>query len=92
MAGWIWLLALVVGLTVLQLLVYRQLRRKSDQAPPAGRDRERSLRPGGQPAFEADARETTTPSGERRRCPHCGAENEADPAYTYCATCLRRLR
>lgn len=92
MPGWIWLLALVVGLTALQLLVYRRLRRESDQAPSAGRNRERSLQPGSHLAFEADAGEAKTPSGDRRRCPHCDAENDTDPVYTYCAVCLRRLQ
>ncbi|WP_129112807.1 zinc ribbon domain-containing protein [Halegenticoccus tardaugens] len=26
-----------------------------------------------------------------RRCPHCGEENEPDPAFTFCRNCAQRL-
>lgn len=30
--------------------------------------------------------------GETIRCPHCGAPNEADPAFSYCWNCVSGIR
>lgn len=100
MPGWIWLLALVVGMTLLQLLIYRRLHEKSDGESPSG-ESPSSETPsgdssdgppfGGHLDFDPD-RPGTLPGDDARHCPHCGAENDPDSVYTYCASCLRRLR
>lgn len=97
MGAWTWLLLLVFGLAVVQLVVYRRL-----QAGTTGRERsdagdtELDVDWGIERHYPGDDL-TARPAGRERGadewvCPHCGAHNEADQAYTYCHDCVRRLR
>jgi hypothetical protein len=122
---WGWVLVYVVGLTVLQLLVYRYLLRdggsltqhlgtpsgdNDHEAPwsqgstgpnrsvggPADSDAEPDDAPPAMDAWPED--DAYVPPGPTRpdttngrRCPHCGAENETDEAFTHCWNCTRAL-
>ncbi|MFB6097240.1 MAG: hypothetical protein ABEJ74_07625 [Haloferacaceae archaeon] len=90
MAIWVWLLALVIVMTLLQLVVYRRLSEEPGGEPPP-RDAGEETTPAARLEFDP-GRPTDSPGGDARRCPHCGAENDPDSVYTYCASCVRRLR
>jgi hypothetical protein len=129
---WGWIVVYAVGLTLLQLLVYRYLLNNGGSltrrvgTPFGDGDRETSFsnassgsnspsrrngsapRPGEvdagadsgpataatdrrsrDPPASPDRADPDTPRG--RRCPHCGAENEADDAFSFCWNCAREL-
>lgn len=80
----VWLAAYLLGFTVLQLLLYRYFRRevpRGETTTPASAD-------GGTPRA---ATGTDAPDTDGSRCPHCGAENEAEGVYSYCRECLSPL-
>lgn len=94
MEGVIWVFAIVFGIATVQWLVFRRLQR---DAGDGGLD----LDPDEVPRSElllsweersdggGDSLETPEPLADgRTRCPRCGADNEGDPAYTYCWNCL----
>jgi hypothetical protein len=115
MVGWPWLLAAVLGVTLLQVLLYRRLRGDADRAGRTGDQHGRADRSGrtedqrgrdeghsvtrrsafgmgGAAAFAAgNDREDTPDDADGRSCPHCGARNEPDDVFTYCAECVRPL-
>lgn len=96
---WGWIVVYALGLTVVQLLVYRYLttdnqpfeRVGTSTANVDGRtERRRSTEPRRLDASAPDAWERTT-EGAGRLCPYCGAENEVEAAYTRCWNCTRHL-
>ncbi|AHZ23044.1 hypothetical protein E6P09_01895 [Haloferax mediterranei ATCC 33500] len=95
---WGWIVIYALGLTLLQLLVYRYLLNGGEPTigDSSGRDSDRSERyvhPEIAASFEERSRTgvQTTPTGERI-CPNCGAENEADTTFDLCWNCTRRIR
>jgi hypothetical protein len=119
---WGWIVVYAVGLTVLQLLVYRYLlnnggsmtRRVGTPFREDDRDASWSNGPGSNPSRkgptsgpgdDVERDSTSTPALDARsyvdartpddagdrRCPHCGAENEPDEAFSHCWNCARAL-
>ncbi|KAB1193095.1 MULTISPECIES: DUF7577 domain-containing protein [Haloferax] len=95
---WGWIVIYALGLTLLQLLVYRYLVNGGEptMSDGTGRDADRMDRyvhPEIAASFDDRSRMgvRTTPTGERI-CPECGAENEADTTFDLCWNCTRRLR
>lgn len=102
MEAWGWIIVFAVGLTALQLLLYRHL---ADDGNVPGEARglvgngDDSNRTTPNPEGSSDFRSATLgrrvdrgrESGDGRRCPQCGAENEAEPAYSRCWNCARRI-
>lgn len=99
MGAWIWLLLLAVGLASFQLLLYRRL-----QTGTVDSERSESRETSSTTELRADRSHVLTddpsvqPADDTRGgpdewvCSFCGSHNEADPAYTYCHGCVRRLR
>lgn len=85
---WDWTLGYLVVFAALQLAVYLYYRRRTDDDPtpdPTGGD------PAGVERVVANTSVANADADERRRCPHCGATNEADARYRYCRNCTRSL-
>ena len=92
-----------VGLTALQLLLYRYLVGRGDvpgEARGLMSDGDDANRTTPSAEWSNDFRHGTlgaqvdrTPQGSDagRRCPRCGAENEAEQAYSRCWNCARRI-
>ncbi|WP_416840144.1 hypothetical protein [Haloferax sp. DFSO52] len=94
---WGWIVIYALGLTLLQLLVYRYLVNGGEptMGDGVGRDSDRMDRyvhPEIASSFEDRSRTSVqvTPTGERI-CPECGATNEADTTFDLCWNCTRRL-
>ncbi len=82
---WMWLLAYLLGFSLLQLLLYRYFSRDvphGETTTPASGEHPTARLNGGT--------DTSTTAGTV--CPNCGAENEPDAVYTYCQECLSRLQ
>ena len=102
MEAWGWIVVFAVGLTALQLLLYRYLAGEenvsgktrglvgngddSNRTTPNS-ERSSDFRPGTLGRRVDRGRE----SGDGRRCPHCGVENETEQAYSRCWNCARRI-
>ena len=95
---WGWIVIYALGLTILQLLVYRYLVDGGEPTMGDGSARnadhgDRYAHP--EIAVPFDERSSVgvqrTPTGERI-CPSCGAENESDATFELCWNCTRRLR
>jgi len=91
MEVWTWVVAYIVGFSLLQLLVYRYFRDSEpsadgsssgsgDQYSPAVDQLERD-RPAPDPADE-----------EGVYCQHCGAVNDSESTFRYCKRCVSPLR
>lgn len=89
MEVWTWIVAYIVGFSLLQLLVYRYVR-----------DREASVErtsPRGAETYSAPVDQTErapavrSDGGEGKHCPECGTFNESD-SYRYCRECVSPLR
>ena len=89
MEVWTWIVAYIVGFSLLQLLVYRYFRDSEPSveqpSPGAGEryaagDRLKRDQTGG----------TATEDG--LYCQHCGAFNEQAATYRYCKQCVSPLR
>ena len=107
MEPWGWIIVYAVGLTVLQLIMYRYLARQGETlsgsatTPRADRDDEsrRRSRQGAHPPDRApwlDQRrfasaERTDGGTAARRCPHCGTDNESERAFGRCWNCAKRI-
>lgn len=105
MDAWGWIVVYAIGLTVLQLVVYRYLLRGDD-----GVQYETKF---GSDGDDADSRVRTAPRGrdavsisrlqrteswdgesnqsDARVCPRCGVENEPDRTFDRCWNCTGRL-
>ena len=103
MEAWGWIIVFAVGLTALQLLLYRYLVGGGD-VPGEARglvgDGDDTNRTTPSAEWSNDFRHGTfgthvdrgqRESGDGRRCPRCGAENEAEQAYSRCWNCARRI-
>jgi hypothetical protein len=106
MDAWGWIVVYAIGLTVLQLLVYRYLlsdREDVRYEPAFGESDEtatpdsstratrRARDPVGPPRRPTDARGRGGRPPDARLCPHCGAENEPDRTFDRCWNCAERL-
>ncbi|MFC7202892.1 hypothetical protein ACFQJC_05155 [Haloferax namakaokahaiae] len=95
MDTWGWIVVYALGLTLLQLLVYRYLVTSGEptMGEGVGRDSDRTERYG-HPELAVPFDDRTgvrrTPTGERI-CPHCGTENEPDPTFDLCWNCTGRI-
>lgn len=90
MEVWTWIVAYVVGFSLLQLLVYRYFRDgdASVEGPSAGSgDRYPAAADG---LDRAASREE--PTGDGVRCRHCGAVNEGEASFRYCRECVTPLQ
>lgn len=86
---WGWIIAYVVGFSLLQLLVYRYV--GSDEPTverPAPGSSERTAARRLEPADGVASR----PDGDTVHCQHCGSPNAREPVYTYCRECVAPLR
>ncbi|CCQ33931.1 hypothetical protein HLRTI_002272 [Halorhabdus tiamatea SARL4B] len=85
---WGWIVAYVLGFLLFQLLIYWYLgegKTSLERTTPETGERG--------PRQTVESRDTDhLTGGETVRCPHCGAENEFDPSYTYCRECTREYR
>lgn len=82
MDPWVWLTAYLVSFAALQLFLYHYFNHR-DSTPDTG------FRGGKRAAPRGDLSKSV--EGDEIRCGHCGSLNEAEPMYTYCQTCTRRL-
>ena len=88
MEVWTWIVAYIVGFSLLQLLVYRYVR---------DRDGVERTSPSGAETYSAPLDQTERPpavrsdGGEGTHCPQCGAFNEGE-SYRFCRECVSRLR
>ncbi len=102
MEAWGWIIVFAVGLTALQLLLYRYLVGRGD-VPGEARglvgDGDDANRTTPNAEWSNDFRhatlgaqvDSTAAAEDGRRCPRCGAENEAEQAYSRCWNCARRI-
>jgi hypothetical protein len=106
MDAWGWIVVYAVGLTVLQLLVYRYLLngggavgydaavgRESEEAPNGDGAAPASGRefPGTPRLYAQDRHQADVSESTERYCPHCGAENEPDRTFDRCWNCANRI-
>lgn len=84
METWGWLLAYVVGFGLLQLYLFRYIRR-DDPSPEATPGR---IEGTGQASIEASTH-GDEPDGVH--CRHCGTYNEHQPTFAYCKRCVKPL-
>jgi len=87
---WGWIVAYVLGFLLFQLLIYWYLGDDGasfERTTPDVSDRNHGPHPTNEPQ-DVDGIDV----GETVRCKHCGAENEFDPAYTYCRECTGEYR
>jgi hypothetical protein len=89
MEVWAWIVAYIVGFSLLQLLVYRYVR-----------DEEASVEGSSAPGVESYSAPVDKPErapavrsdgGEGTHCPQCGTFNEGD-TFRYCRECVSPLR
>lgn len=89
---WGWVIAYAVVFVLVQLLVYVYYLRRGDGAdhsvrPAAtGDPGQYGRRPSTLPDHDADAGVE-----DGRRCPNCGARNEAVSTFSYCRNCAESL-
>lgn len=88
---WWWIVGYAILLVVVQIgvaLYYRL--RDGESTPSAAGDDELAYTP--YPSPERPSEEPSPePSGDKRRCPYCGTENEVEPMYRYCRSCVGEL-
>jgi len=85
---WTWIVAYVVGFSLLQLLVYRYFRDSEpsvEQPSPGSGERSAAG-----DRLERDATGATPADGVR--CQHCGTHNEQSAMYRYCKQCAAPIR
>jgi len=88
MEVWTWIVAYVVGFSLLQLLVYRYFRdRGSVEGDSAGTADGYGV--GVDAGEAANPRDST---GDGVHCQQCGAHNESRSQYRYCRECAAPLR
>ena len=101
MEVWGWIIVFAVGLTALQLLLYRYLLGPGNVSAETRRlvgDGEDSNRTTPNAEWSNDLSHPIGRQVDRagdwndgRRCPHCGTENETEAAYSRCWNCARRI-
>ncbi|MFA9502143.1 hypothetical protein ACERIM_05100 [Natrinema sp. H-ect1] len=101
---WGWLIGYIALFALLHLLLYYLYARRDDgdgeRTPSLADPNRASVRssPGSDryPHASDDAEpvldDRAVVDGEPTRCPHCGAPNEGDQAFTYCWNCVSALR
>lgn len=95
---WAWLVGYVALFAGLHLLLYyAYLRRDDERVGPQSFAEPDQLHSHPAPESERYARTNEEPGAsldydDGTRCPHCGAVNISDPAYTYCWRCIATLR
>ena len=94
MEVWTWILAYVVGFSLLQLLVYRYVRdsEPSVEGPAPGEGYTPAPdRVDDSPVREADDSDPGT-DDPTVRCPRCGTRNAEIGTVRYCRACVAPLR
>ncbi|ADQ66084.1 hypothetical protein C499_10164 [Halogeometricum borinquense DSM 11551] len=107
MEAWGWIVVYAIGLTILQLLVYRYLLNNGGEVGYDGVVGDSDDRPDGPVAHGGErgsigrsprlVASPNAPANERddqstgRYCPHCGSENEPDHTFDRCWNCANRL-
>ena len=92
METWAWILAYILGFTLLQLYLYRYFVKSSstEGAPPE------SPADGTPSPSDGAGAPIDPPEGESEadlvQCSECGTYNENDPMYTFCKDCGERLQ
>ncbi|OAQ51538.1 hypothetical protein HTG_15900 [Natrinema mahii] len=104
---WGWLIGYIALFALLHLLLYYLYARRDDddgeRAPSLADPNRASVRsspgPDRYPRATDDVDAEPVPDdraaavdGETTRCPHCGAPNEGEQAFTYCWNCVSALR
>ncbi|MFD1563295.1 hypothetical protein ACFR99_07025 [Haloarchaeobius amylolyticus] len=104
---WGWLIGYVALFALLHLLLYYLYVRRDDgeneRTPSFADPNHTSLRSSSSPDrypratdevgdVDRDYDHDREFDGETIRCPHCGAPNEADQAFTYCWHCVSGLQ
>jgi len=107
MAIWGWLIGYVALFALLHLLLYYLYVRRddgeNDRAPSFADPNHASVRSPSSPEHyrqatdeagevDADHDRDREVDGETVTCPHCGALNESEQAFTYCWRCASGLR
>ncbi len=96
----VWLAAGLVGLVLLQAVLYRYLRQdnSSSERPTAGAgartdaSHDSGTRPGESGVDASPGSRPEEHTADRIRCRHCGTPNEGDAVYTYCRQCGQQLQ
>ena len=82
----VWIVAAVIGLTLLQVILFRYIRGQRGASVEASGLRGSTQRPVEERSAGGDA---SGVPGEGRRCPDCGATNAM--GFTFCRNCVARL-
>jgi hypothetical protein len=101
MEVWTWVVAYIVGFSLLQLLVYRYFRDRDPSversSPPKegssgieGLERDRERSPNPEPTPDAPMQADADTDGIR--CQHCGTYNEKAAKFRYCRECVTPLK
>ena len=90
MEVWAWIVAYIVGFSLLQLLVYRYFRDRGSVEQPSSA----KATDGYSVAVEQVEPESRqpTPTGDGIHCQQCGAHNESESTFRYCRRCASPLR
>ncbi|RXK50115.1 DUF7577 domain-containing protein [Halorientalis pallida] len=91
MEVWTWIVAYIVGFSLLQLLVYRYFRDSEPSVDGAstGSGEQYSAATDG---LERDQTSRRTRDDDGTVCQHCGTFNEHEATYRYCKHCVSPLR
>jgi len=85
MDPWVWLAAYLVGFALLQVLLYRRIRRDVPQRE--------SPTPGGRESSGGRASAGATSGDDAAvTCQHCGTPNASDASYRFCRACGESIR
>ncbi|WP_336000996.1 DUF7577 domain-containing protein [Halorientalis halophila] len=90
MEVWTWIVAYIVGFSLLQLLVYRYFRDSEPSAEGASGSREQYA--AAADGLERDASSRRAGDEDGTVCQHCGTFNEHEATYRYCKHCVSPLR
>lgn len=96
MDAWGWIVVYAIGLTVLQLAVYRYLLGGEGDDASNGDSPVRTAPRGSDAVGVArlqatESRDGTSDGPTARLCPRCGVENEPDRTFGRCWNCANRL-
>ncbi|MFC6730955.1 MULTISPECIES: hypothetical protein [unclassified Haladaptatus] len=88
--AWGWVVAYIIGFTVIHLLVYQYLRTSDESRFEQFSPSDASGYEGSSATADYGTQSGHVP-GEFRQCPHCGTQNEADPVFVFCKECIQPL-
>lgn len=97
MDAWGWIAVYAIGLTVLQLVVYRYLLDGGEGGDASNGESHVRTAPRGSDAVgvprlhATESRDGASDGPTARLCPRCGVENEPDRTFDRCWNCAGRL-